>query len=192
MRWYRIAGISLLLLALVFSVVSIVIPSDIQQQVTVVLPGGSSGSLHVDLPERGWAGDWAVVSAKLNTVGSDGNGQPQTVRFKLETTDAETQPEGSVQSVILPGEETSVSWKIRTSRKGDIENILWVFAKGQGDEEQLIFAREFSYLSLYYGFLSPPVYRGIVAALAIIGVLLILAVGIFKSRTENEKRTGTA
>ncbi len=76
--------------------------------------------------------------------------------------------------VILPGEETSASWKIRSSRKGTIENILWVFSKGQGGEEQLLFAKAFSYSSLYYGFLSPPLCRGIVIALTIIGVILIM------------------
>jgi len=187
MRWYRIAGICLLCLALIFGVVSIVIPSDAQQQVSVELPDGSRGSLLVNLPECGWAGDWALVSVKLNTVDDVVNDQPSSVRFKLETTDAEIQPEGSVQTVILPGEETSVSWKIRASRKGEINNILWVFFKGQGEDEQLIFAREFSYSSLYYGFLSPLVCRGIVSALAIIGVILILTVGIHNSMSKKEK-----
>ena len=144
MRRYLITGLILLGLAVVFFMISLVVPAGISQQVTITLPDGNEGVLDVELPWRGWAGDWALVSVRLSTKGFAGTDQPLSVRFKLETTDAETQPDGSIQTVILPGEETSASWKIRSSRKGTIENILWVFSKGQDGEEQLLFAKAFS------------------------------------------------
>ncbi len=174
MRWYLIVGMILLGLAAVFCVISLAIPDGISQQVNVTLPDGNEGVLAVDLPQRGWAGDWALVSVRLSSAGSGSTEQPLSIRFKLETTDAESQPDGSIQTVILPGEETSASWKVRSSRKGTIENILWVFSKVQGGEEQLLYAKAFSYSSLYYWFLPPPLCRGIVIALAIIGVVLIV------------------
>lgn len=179
MRWYLLAGTIFLGLAVIFCVVSLAVPAGISQQVAVALPDGNGGILAVGLPERGWAGDWALVSVRLSTSDTVSTDQPLSVRFKLETTDAETQPDGSIQAVILPGEETSASWKIRASRKGAVENILWVFSKSQGGDEQLLYAKAFSYSSLYYWILPPPLCRGIVAALAIIGVVLIV---VIKSR----------
>ena len=176
MRWYLITGFVLIGLAVVFCVLSLAVPVAISQQVTITLPDGNPGDLTVDLPQRGWAGDWASISVRLSTEDSGSTDQPLSIRFKLETTDAETQPDGSIQTVILPGEETSASWRIRSSRKGTIENILWVFSKSQGGDEQLLYAKAFSYSSLYYWFLPPPLCRGIVIALTIIGVVLIVVV----------------
>jgi hypothetical protein len=180
MRRYLIAGISLCATALLFLTFSLLVPVGNSRQVAISAPEGIDGVLTVNLPERGWAGDWVAVSASFTSAGSAEASQPLTIRFKLESTEAETQPGGSILAVILPGDGTSAAWKLRTQRKGAVENILWVFGKGQGGEEQLLFAREFTYQSLYYGFVSPIVGRVLAVAMAVIGIILLAVVKFYK------------
>jgi hypothetical protein len=174
MRWRIFAGIGSIILALGLLAVSLLVPGSVTQEARVITAGGVEGVLRVEYPRSGWAGDWQSASASLTTVGSDTAGDLITIRARLESPEDVIEPEGEFTSNILPGGTASFSWRMRTLAAGESRSVIWVYASEEGSEEQLLFAREFTYSSLNYGFLSPNAARSLMAVFALAGLLLLL------------------
>jgi hypothetical protein len=168
-----IIGSFLCTFALAVMAVSLLIPTNVLAKTDFTTDGGVRGTISLEIPERGWAGDWAKVRVNLSTEGNAGSAAPLLLRVRLEMVDAETRPEGDVSSTIQPGETSTFSWQLRSAKKAEIKAILWVFVKEQSGDERLLFGREFSYRSLYFGFFAPVAARVVGGFALIIGVVLL-------------------
>ena len=187
MRWRIIVGIGLLLIALALLVVTLAVPASVSQETRVTTAAGVEGVLQVDYPLSGWAGDWRSVNVSFKTVKSTGSEEPLTIRSRIETDETVVDPEGGISSNIQPGGTASFEWRLRGLEKGESRNVIWVYAQEAGHDEQLLFAREFTYTTLAYGFLSSNAARSLMAIIALAG-LILFAMPNFKQLPEQNNQ----
>ena len=183
MRWRIIVGIGLLLTALALLTVTLAGTANVSQETRVTTAAGVEGVLRVDYPLSGWTGDWRSINVSYATVNSESSEELLTIRSRIETTETVVDPEGEISSNIQPGGTASFEWRIRGLERGESRNVIWVYALEAGDDEQLLFAREFSYRAMNYGLLSPNAARSLMAIIALAG-LILLAMPNFKQLPE--------
>lgn len=174
MRWRIIVGIGLLLSSLALLAVTLAVPASVSQETRVITAAGVEGVLRVDYPLSGWVGDWRSVNVSFATVNSAGSEELLTIRARVETTELIVDPAGEISSNIQPGGTASFEWRMRGLEQGESRNVIWVYALEAGHDEQLLFAREFNYRAMNYGFLSPNAARSLLAVCALAGLLLLL------------------
>ncbi len=174
MRWRIYVGIGSIITVLGLLVVTLLIPQSVTQEVLVVTAGGVEGVLRVEYPLDGWAGDWRSAKVSLVTIGSFDAVEMLTVRARLESSEDVIEPEIEFTSNILPGGTASFSWRLRGLTAGESRNVIWVYVSEDESGEQLLYAREFTYSALNYGFLSPNAARSLMAVFALAGLLLLL------------------
>jgi hypothetical protein len=174
MRWRISVSIAAILLALGLLVVTLLVPNSVTQEARVITAGGVEGVLWVKYPLKGWTGDWQSAKVSLSTVGSATAGDLIAVRARLECPEDVIEPQAEFTSNILPGGTASFSWRMRGLVAGESRSVIWVYAAEEGSEEQLLFAREFTYSAMNYGFLSPNAVRSLMAVFALAGLLLLL------------------
>lgn len=172
MRWRIFIAWFCCTAAAVFALVTFVVPRSAEQMVRVALTGSGEGGLQVSYPLRGWTTDWQAVTISLTTQSGNSAQEPYVVRARLELFDAESDPQGDVSRVVLPGENAAFSWRMRSSATGDARGILWVYVKPQLGEEELLFGKEFIYRSMNYGLLPVTIARTLAAFILIIGLVL--------------------
>lgn len=172
MRWRIFVAWFCCTAAAVFAVVTFMVPRSAEQMVRVTLPDGGEGGLRVSYPLHGWATDWQAVTISLATQSGNLAQEPYLVRARLELFGAESDPQGDVSRVVLPGENAAFSWRMRSTDPGEARGILWVYVKPQLGEEELLFGKEFTYQSLKYGLLPVTITRTLAAFILIIGLVL--------------------
>jgi len=174
MRWRIYVGIGSIITALGLLVITLLIPRSMTQEVHVVTAGGVDGVLRVEYPLDGWMGDWRSAKVSLATIGSSDAVELLTVRARLDSDEDVIEPEVEFTSNILPGGTASFYWRLRGLAAGESRNVIWVYISEAESGEQLLFAREFTYSALNYGFLSPNAVRSLMAVFALAGLLLLL------------------
>jgi hypothetical protein len=174
MRWRISLGIAFILITLALLAVTFLVPGSMTQEARVVTSGGVEGVLKVEYPLNDWAGDWQSVKVSLITVGDGTESSLITIRARLESPDNALEPEQEFTSNILPSGTASFSWRMRGLDAGESRNVIWVYTSEEGSGEQLLYAREFVYSAMNYGFLSPNAARSLMAVFALAGLLLLL------------------
>lgn len=177
----KLAGIILFVLALTLMGVSFLYPKSDPQAVDISLNDAVDATINVEIPERGWVGDKENVTAVISTSGAPGSGQALTIRSKLEMVGTATEPDGSITSVISPGESALFSWKIRAADKGKIKGTLWIYADDVNGAEALLYGREFEFSASNFLCLAPLATRVLTGVGGVAGLLLIM------SRKEEEQ-----
>lgn len=173
MSWRIIVGIGLLLTALALLVVTLAVPASVSQETRVTTAAGVEGVLRVDYPLSGWVGDWRSVNVSLATVNSATSEELLTIRSRIETAETIVDPVGEISSNIQPGGTASFEWRMRGLERSESRNVIWVYAQEAGHDEQLLFAREFTYRAMNYGLLSPNAARSLMSILALAGLILL-------------------
>jgi hypothetical protein len=175
MVYRKLAGIILCLVTLGFVLVTILWPQSVRESVELVAADGLPGTIQATFPVRGWSGDWSALTVEFDTSETRGYDEPLTIRAEVELFGGtEKQPQGSVSSVIDAGESALFTWRVRSTEAGVVNGTLWLFASESGGEEQLLYGREFSFISTIYGFLPPALARSLAVLFFVTGIFLIL------------------
>jgi len=113
---------------------------------TVVIPlssaQGPTGKIELSVPRKVYAGDKAVLSARLDLKDLPTDSVTARITGWLETGIEAVEPNGRVQIILQPGSPVEWRWVLRTARLADYSANLW-FWWGTDSREQLLLVHEF-------------------------------------------------
>ena len=173
MKWLKwletaVGILSLLVLAFSFfhkSPVTTVIPLSSEQ--------GPTGRIELSIPRQVYAGDKAILIARVELEEEGANPAQPVITGWLESGIEAVEPEGRVQIILQSGIPVELRWILRTMRPVDYSANLWLWW-GKDSSEQLLLVHEFSLRS--EDFLGLRVHT---VRLICLGVFLVMGILFF-------------
>ena len=93
---------------------------------------------------------------------------------RLEMNDPALDPQGLVQRSLQPGGKALFTWQAGSYTAGDTPGVLWFYETAANGENNVLYAKEFTYSSYKFLGLAPSTARFAAAGLLLIGGLCLL------------------
>jgi len=141
MKWNRIPGAILLLLALVGLIVSIWPVSDQSTEIPFSIPDGLSGTLQLTQSNQMHLGENAIFRLKVAFKQDQSERQQIILISKLELDNLDVTPRGEGKVLIDPSKPVVLNWEATAHNAGTYNGTLWLFTESVEGERTLVLAR---------------------------------------------------
>jgi hypothetical protein len=140
-KWNRITGIILLLMALVCLLISIWPVADHTIQIPFSISDEIAGKLELSNPDQMRVGDKTDIILRIVLDQDSQENQKLTLISKLELYNLEVTPRGEGKVTIDRSIPLVLKWKITPRTSGIFSGTLWLFAESNTGDRNLILAR---------------------------------------------------